>query len=302
MQVQQDNKSANVRIDPQTTQSNFKGVLGLYERVLRRFQILGTLIALLPMYAVGVVCFSVAFTPGALVFQWGYPLTQAWSPVGQAFGLALLVSTAYALFGFTLILVSPALNILFRASPKPWRGPYFSLQTVGWGIHNVFAYLPRYTFLEFLTPTPFNILFYRLMGMKIGKGVQLNTTNVSDPALIEIEDYATIGGSATIVAHYGQSGYLVLAPVKIGKGVTVGLRATVMGGVEIGEYAKILPNSLLLPKTVVPPGETWGGVPAQKMDLSQHSRSQLELRKRAQRTTRASAGSKIQSDQKSKKA
>ncbi len=277
------------RVNVEATTSSFSGFLGLYEIVLRKFQTLGTLIALIPMYGVGVVCFALAFTPGALVFQWGYPLIQAQSVVFKAFGLAVLVSTAYILFGFTLIFVAPAFNFLMRAYPKPWRGPYHSLQTIVWGVHNVFAYLPRYTFLEFLTPTPFNILFYRLMGMKIGRGVQLNTTNISDPCLIELEDRVTIGGSATLIAHYGQGGFLVLAKVKIGQGATIGLKATIMGGVEVGEYAKILPNSVVLPKTYVPAGETWGGVPATKIEMSSHSRSQRGIQRDLRKRVRSQA-------------
>jgi acetyltransferase-like isoleucine patch superfamily enzyme len=70
----------------------------------------------------------------------------------------------------------------------------------------------------------------------------------------------------TIVAHYGQGGFLVLAPVHIGDKATIGLRAVLMGGVVIGEGAKILPNSVVLPKTKIPAGETWGGVPAQRIN------------------------------------
>ena len=66
----------------------------------------------------------------------------------------------------------------------------------------------------------------------------------------------------TLLAHYGQGGFFsVLAPVKIGDGVTVGLKASIMGGVEIGMGAKIIPHSVVLPKTIIPPGETWAGFP-----------------------------------------
>ena len=104
------------------------------------------------------------------------------------------------------------------------------------------------------------------MGMKIGDRVEINTTNISDPGLITLEDGVTIGGSATIIAHYGMGGYLIIAPVLIKKGATIGLRAIVMGGVEIGENAKILPNSVVLPKSIVPAGETWAGIPAKKIE------------------------------------
>jgi acetyltransferase-like isoleucine patch superfamily enzyme len=114
----------------------------------------------------------------------------------------------------------------------------------------------RFTFLEFITPSPLNILFYRMMGMKIGKGVVINSSNISDPCLITLGDYVTVGGSATIFAHYGQRGYLVVAPVVIGKGTNIGLKASVMGGSVIGENVMIKPHTAVLPKTQIPDGET----------------------------------------------
>ena len=70
-----------------------------------------------------------------------------------------------------------------------------------------------------------------------------------------------------MLAHYAQGGYLVIAPVKVGRGATIGLRAIVMGGVTIGEKAKVLAGSFVLPKTVIPDGEPWGGIPAVKVEL-----------------------------------
>jgi acetyltransferase-like isoleucine patch superfamily enzyme len=104
------------------------------------------------------------------------------------------------------------------------------------------------------------------MGMKIGRGTIINSTWISDPSMIELGKRVTIGGSVTMVAHYGQGGLLIIAPIKIGDGCTIGLKSSIMGGTTIGEKAKILPHSVVLPKTVIPAGETWGGVPAQKIE------------------------------------
>ena len=41
-----------------------------------------------------------------------------------------------------------------------------------------------------------------------------------------------------------------------------------MGGVEVGEKAKVLANSFVLPNTKIPAGETWAGIPAAKIELS----------------------------------
>ena len=91
-----------------------------------------------------------------------------------------------------------------------------------------------------------------MMGMKVGKGVMINSTNISDPCLITLGNYVTIGGSATVFAHYAQKGYLIIAPTTIDDGANIGLKASVMGGVHVGKNVNVLPHACVLPKTVLP--------------------------------------------------
>ena len=249
--------------DPQG--SEHKGLLGLYESGFRRFKTLFYALTVIPLYILGCLILGLSILPGIEAYRFIKWITQNSHWLIQDLGLAVGIAVGFTLYGLTIIFIVPAINFILRTSPKPSRGSYYSVAFLPWYIHNTLAYIVRYTFLEFLTPTPFNIMYFRLMGMKIGKGAHINSTNISDPALIEIGSYVTIGGSATICAHYGMDGYLVLSPVKIGDKVTVGLKASIMGGVTIGEGAKILPHSVVLPKTVIPPGEVWGGVPAVKV-------------------------------------
>lgn len=253
-------------IDPQG--SKHGGFFGLFETALRRFKVTVHALTLLPFYVLGSVILGLALTPGV----WLFSRVSGWVQHSSdwirfpAYGTA--VAAGYFLYGFTLILIIPLINRLFIGPIPPWRGPYYSLPTVRWYLHNGLTYLVRYTFLPFITPSPFGIYFYRAMGMKVGRGVVINTENISDPSLIELGDHVTIGGSVTIIAHYGVAGYLVISPVVIRKGATVGIRATIMAGVSIGEQARILPHSVVLPKTVIPAGETWGGVPARRITES----------------------------------
>lgn len=259
-------QNKRVSLDPQG--SAHKGIYGLYESVLRRFKSAVHIATLVPLYGLAASCLGLALFPGISLLSWIWQRTEHDATVWRSLTMSLGVGASYFLFGFSLLVIVPLMNWVLRANPLAWRGPYYSLGAVKWYIHNGLTYLVRYTFLEFITPTPFNIKFYEWMGMKIGRGTQINSANISDPALITMGEKVTIGGSATIVAHYGQGGYLVIDPVTIGNSVTVGLKATIMGGVHIGEGAKVLPNSVVLPKTVIPAGETWGGVPAQKVDVS----------------------------------
>ena len=53
----------------------------------------------------------------------------------------------------------------------------------------------------------------------------------------------------------------------IDAGATIGLRAVIMGGVEVGAKAKVLASSFVLPNTKIPDGETWAGIPARRIEL-----------------------------------
>jgi non-ribosomal peptide synthetase-like protein len=191
--------------------------------------------------------------------------------------MGLIVATSYFGYGLSLLLIAPAINFLLGGLLKPYRGPAVSLAVLRWYVHCTMTLVVRYSFLEFVTPSAFATLYYRLMGMKIGNNVAINSTAIADPSLITMEDNVTIGGSASVLAHYAQAGYLVIAPVIIRRGATVGLRAVVMGGVEVGEKAKVLASSFVLPGTKIPPGETWAGIPAQKIELDRSKSEKADV-------------------------
>ena len=242
-----------------------RGLSGLYERLLRRHKEKVHALTLIPIYFLATLIVSISITPSILLFQFLRSLAIHASFLWQAFAVALGIGGGFFVFGFSLIGVVPLVNLVVLPFVKPGRGQDYSNRFIGWYIHNALTYLVRYTFLEFITPTPFNLLYFRLMGMKMGRNVVINSSNISDPSLITLEEGVTIGGSAVILAHYGMGGYLIVSPVVIHKHATIGLHAKVLGGVEIGEGAKVLPNSVVMPKTVIPPYEIWGGVPAVKV-------------------------------------
>jgi serine acetyltransferase len=48
--------------------------------------------------------------------------------------------------------------------------------------------------------------------------------------------------------------------------------------VVIGDDATILPESVILPGSRVGPGETWGGVPARRIEREEMDRIKAEIR------------------------
>lgn len=255
------------RIDLDTLTTKHKGLKGIFEVLFRRFKVATHIATMLPVYLFGCLVIGLCLTPSVYIFRGLLEFSKDFSPLTQNFIIAFSLAAGFFAYGLTLIFVAPALNLIMFTNLKAWRGPYYSYEALKWFMHNAFTYLPRFTFLDFVTPSPLGTLFYQMMGMKIGKGTVINTTYISDPSMITLGKKVTIGGSVTIVGHYGQAGLLIIAPVHIGDDCTIGLKSSVMGGVTIGNGVKIMPHSVVMPKTVIPDNEVWGGVPAKKVEL-----------------------------------
>ncbi len=209
-----------------------------------------------PIALLYIFCMGISLTPGITLLTHVNEWTQGWHFLIRNAFLGLSVATTFFSYGLTLIFVVPLVNKLLPLKVKPMRASWFSLSVIPWYYHNALTYLVRYTFLDFITPTPLNKLFYQMMGMKIGKGSIINTSNISDPCLIEIGDYVTIGGSASLVAHYGQKGVLIIEKLVIHDKATIGLKASLFGDVIIGKGALVKAHEVVMPKTRIPDVET----------------------------------------------
>jgi len=238
--------------DTQSTKSNRTGALGIIETFMRKFRNFGFLLFLSPICFFYILAVGVSLFPGVSLFRLVLDHTQNSHWVIKNLLLGCSIGAAYFSYGITLIFVIPLINKLLFLKVRPHRASWYSLSVIPWYYHNALTYLVRYTFLDIITPTPLNKLFYQMMGMKIGKGTVINTSNISDPCLIEIGENVTIGGSATLVAHYGQKGLLVIDRLIIKDKATIGLRASLFGNVVVGKGALVKAHEVLLPKTRIP--------------------------------------------------
>ena len=168
------------------------------------------------IYLIAASALGIALAPAlALVhalFGWAsrMPVVPAYLVRGFALGLA------WFSFGMALLGVVAFYNKVLPTQLHPFKGGFYSPATVTWFLHNALFYLVRYTFLPFITLTPYGVWFLKAMGMKIGRHAFINTEYISDPSFITLGDDVVIGGSVRICAHYGGGGKLVIAPVSIG--------------------------------------------------------------------------------------
>jgi acetyltransferase-like isoleucine patch superfamily enzyme len=235
------------------------------EGFLKRWATPLQLIMTFALYVQTSVLGGLAATPGLYLVSRAYALSAGFGDWARMFILSVSIFLAYFVYAVALIFVTGLFRALTFAKTPLGTYPYYSLRGFQWASYNAIILLVRYTCINWMRVTPLLCTFHRLMGMKVGKRVQINTAIIGDSNLIEIGDDTVIGGDVTLIGHSAEHGNLVSAPVKIGSNVTVGLMAMVMPGVTIGDRALIAANAFLAKGTVVGPGEIWGGIPAKKI-------------------------------------
>ena len=218
----------------------------------------------LALFAEAGIILGLAAWPGVRLFLWAQALPLG--ARGHALALALALGGAYFAFGLSLLVLLPAARWVTFAQGTP-VGTYSYLSWAGyrWASYNALTLFLRFSFVNWIRLTPLLPVYHRLMGMRIGARVQINTAVVADQNLISIGDDTVIGGDVTLVAHVAERGRLTAAPVVIGRQVTVGLMAVIFPGCVIGDGAIIAAGSVLSKNTKVGPGEIWSGVPARKV-------------------------------------
>ncbi len=251
---------------------------GFFEVIVRRFARGTYVVAVLLLYLLASTALGVALAPALWVWGKTVSLGGSWPGAWPWIWVGFCAACCFFIFGLALMLVVPVYNFLLPTRFGRFKGGYYTLAAVPWFIHNGLFYLVRFTFLPFATLTPFGIWFLKAMGMRIGRHAFINTELISDPRFIEVGDDAALGGSVRVFAHYGGGGNLVIAPVKIGNRATLGAGACVMGDVEVGDGAVVLPHSVLLPGSRVPAGETWGGVPARRITREEMDEIKLHIK------------------------
>jgi acetyltransferase-like isoleucine patch superfamily enzyme len=188
-------------------------------------------------------------------------------PVVDMLFLGAIFALSYLIFCLGLLIFGPILKWVLGVFSHQKEGEYPFLSPVAgyWSIVNGIILFNRNIFLEITRTTFLIVLFYRLMGMKIGKGTLINSTFLHDPDLITIGKNVTIGGDVMILGHVGERGVLRLKKVHLEDGTEVGQSSLIMPGVIMKEGSIVGAHSIVLKDTIIPPYEVWAGVPARKV-------------------------------------
>lgn len=211
------------------------------------------------MYAIGIIVLGAAIFPGVafLYYLWAHtaafeiPLRLLYFCFGFVFG--------YFLSGAMLMTIVSLIRIIFQLQLKEGEYAGDSFEIFKWLFINAFFLAVKVAFMDFILLTPYCTLFYRLMGAKIGKNVEINSKNIMDLSLLEIGDNVIIGGNATVICHSFERKGLKLKKVRIGNNVIIGLNSVVFPGAVIEDNAVIAAGTVVPKDTHVRANTTFFG-------------------------------------------
>ena len=117
--------------------------------------------------------------------------------------------------------------------------------------------------LDHLRGTPFLPWALRLYGTRMGKGVWMDTTDITEFDCVSVGDYTVINSTAALQTHLYEDRVMKVGRVDVGTGVTIGCTATVLYDTHIGDYARIGPLTIVMKGEDLPAHTAWLGAPAQ---------------------------------------
>jgi non-ribosomal peptide synthetase-like protein len=119
--------------------------------------------------------------------------------------------------------------------------------------------------LGFLLGTPFAAIILRLMGMRIGTGVYIETTDFTEFDLISIGDNVTLNHDCTLQTHLFEDRVMKMERVRLEDRCQLGTAAVVLYDAILAANVSLHPMSLIMKGERVPAATAWEGIPASRV-------------------------------------
>jgi non-ribosomal peptide synthetase-like protein len=205
-------------------------------------------------------------SPHAIVISVGYttvlnvmPLAGEgrWGPV-----IAYLTLTGL-LYGLGTFVFVWALKWLlmgrYRERSVPMWTPFVWLSE---GVTNLFEGIAVPNFMRYLRGTPWLPVAFNLLGSHIGKGVYLDTTDITEFDCVHIGDHSELNALSCPQTHLFEDRVMKIDHVHIGARVYIGPRGAVLYSANVADDAWLGPLTLVMKGENIPAASRWSGCPA----------------------------------------
>jgi len=204
--------------------------------------------------------------PHALVIAVGYTLVLAVMPIagagrwGEVIWDLTLSGLAYGVGNYFFVVILKWLLLgRYRKQSEPMWTPFVWLSE---GVTNLYEGIAVPNFMRYLRGTPWLPLAFNLLGSRIGRGVYLDTTDITEFDCVHIGDHSELNALTCPQTHLFEDRVMKIDHVHIGQRVYVGPRSTVLYSAQVGDNARLGPLTLVMKGEHIPAAGNWAGCPA----------------------------------------
>ncbi len=223
--------------------------------------------AVVSVFGTECVILGAAVLPAVSFWTWLYD----WSAIpewAQVLAMAMAFVPAYLLFAASVMMYSAMAARLFRWQTPPGlnvRLADMSWPVLDWGRYLITIHVVRIFGGAVFRSTPVWVMYLRLNGARIGKGCWVNSLKLMDHSLLDFDDHVVIGSDASVSGHIIERGMLKTAPVRLGRGVTIGINSVVGIGTTIGDNTQVGALSVVPKFSALAENAVYAGAPVQRL-------------------------------------
>lgn len=205
--------------------------------------------------------------PIAFAIASGYAIVLVVLPLTEEDGRGLAVCGALAvagcLYGLASFLFVVAAKWILIGRYRPRATPMWTpFVWISEAVTNLYESMAVPNFLNGLRGTPMLPFALRLLGARVGRGVFLNTTDLTEFDCVSIGDEAELNAWCGPQTHLFEDRVMKIGLVVIGAQVTVGARSTILYDTSVGDQVHLGPLTLVAKGERLPAATRWTGSPA----------------------------------------
>jgi non-ribosomal peptide synthetase-like protein len=204
--------------------------------------------------------------PHAIVISVGYTIVLNVMPMagdghwGDVTSYLTVAGLLYGVGTFIFIAILKWLLIRrYRTCSAPMWTPFVWLSE---GVTNLYEGIAVPNFMRYLRGSPWLPVALNSLGCHIGKGVYIDTTDITEFDCVTIGDYSELNALTCPQTHLFEDRVMKIDHVTIGRRVTMGPRSAVLYGAVVGDNAQLGALTLVMKGEFIPPASSWRGCPA----------------------------------------
>jgi non-ribosomal peptide synthetase-like protein len=204
--------------------------------------------------------------PHAVVIAVGYTVVLDLMPLAGAgqwrtvVGDLALIGLAYGVGNYLVVAALKWLLVgRYRKKAAPMWTPFVWLSE---GVTNLYEGIAVPNFMRYLRGTPWLPLAFNLLGCRIGRGVYMDTTDITEFDCVKIGDYSELNALTCPQTHLFEDRVMKIDHVDIGERVYMGPRSAVLYSARVGDNARLGPLTLVMKGEHIPAATSWAGCPA----------------------------------------